>query len=320
MVAVEVDAFESSPSEVVIGFSLRDLDGTIVSSGRQQATLSPVERPRGIVLEHVVAFTTDPGSYVAKVAVADGHGRSGSVEHPVQAWQLADLPFASADLLLADASAPDANGLVVPVEARLSGDRLAVYTELYSNDPTTLDGVQVRIDVTESASGGSLVTGTGIAEPGQYPTSRIVSTTVPVDTLPPGRYLARAIMTRDDEPLAQLSRPFHVTRPLAPGVHSTPGLASASPDAMMPATVSQNVVRGLLGEALAFKSDDMLTAEVVGFFMDQLDEGHHAAASGPHRLAGGRLAPPTPGDCPRTRARVRRDPGCGRAVRRTPSN
>ena len=264
LVAVEIDAFESSPAEVAIGFFLRDVNGNIISSGSQRATLTPVARPRSAVFEHVVAFVTDPGSYVVKLAVADGRGRSGSVEHPVQAWQLADLPFASGDLLLADSSAPAANGLVVPVEARLSGDRLAVYTELYSDEPTTLDGVQVRIDVTESASGESLVTGMGATEPGDYPNSRIVSAIVPIDTLPQGRYLARAVVTRDDERLAHLSRPFHVTRPLAP------------PDAMMPAAASQEVVRGLLGEALAFKSDDVLTAEVVGFFMDQIDEGRPA--------------------------------------------
>ena len=117
LVAVEIDTFESSPTEVAMGFSLRDANGNIVSRGYQQATLTPVARPRGAVLEHAVAFVTDPGSYVAKLAVADGRGRGGSVEHPVQAWQLADLPFAAGDLLLADASVPSADGLVAPVEA-----------------------------------------------------------------------------------------------------------------------------------------------------------------------------------------------------------
>ena len=289
LVAVEIDAVESSPSEVAIGFSLRDVSGTIVSSGSHQATLTPVERPRGVVLEHVVGFTTDPGSYVAKLAVADGRGRSGSVEHPVQAWQLADLPFASGDLLLADPSAASADGLVVPVEARLSGDRLALYTELYSDDPTTLDGMQVRIEVTESASGGSLVTGTGVLEPGDRPTSRIVSAIVPIDTLPPGRYVARMVVTRDDESLAQLSRPFHVTRPLAPGVTSTPGLASAAPDVMMPAAASQDVVRGLLGNALAFQGAALLSTEVVGFFMDRVDENRPALKAVTSEVRAGNL-------------------------------
>ncbi len=294
-VPLEIDAVESSPSEVAIGFSLRDVDGNIVLSGRQQATLNPVERPRGAVLEHVVSFVADPGSYVARLAVADGHGRSGSVEHPVQAWQLADLPFASGDLLLADASTPAANDLAVPVEARLSGDRLAVYTELYSDEPTTLDSVQVRIDVVESASGESLVTGMGVPELGDDPNSRIVSAIFPTDTLPPGRYLARAVVTREDERLAHLSRPFLVTRPLAPGASPAPGRASASadasasPDAMMPAAATPSVVRELLGETLAFKSDDLLTAEVVGFFMDQIDKGRPALKAVTSEVRAGNL-------------------------------
>ena len=289
LVAVEIDTFESSPTEVAMGFSLRDVNGNIVSSGHQQATLTPVARPQGAVLEHVVAFVIAPGSYVAKLAVADGRGRSGSVEHPVEAWQLADLPFASGDLLLADASVPSAKGLVAPVETRLSGDRLALYTELYSDDPTTLDGMQVRIEVAESASGGSLVTGTGVLEPGDRPTSRIVSAIVPIDTLPPGRYVARMVVARGDENLAQLSRPFRVTRPLASGVLPTPGLASASPDAMMPAAASQNVVRGLLGEALAFKGNALLSTEVVGFFMDRVDESRPALKAVTSEVRAGNL-------------------------------
>ena len=272
LVPVEIDALESSPSEVAIGFSLRDSDGNMVSSGRQRATLTPVERPRGPVLEYVVAFVVDPGIYVAKLAVADGYGRSGSVEHPVQAWQLADLPFASGDLVLADASAPSANGWVAPVEARLTGNRLAVYTALYSDEPTTLDGVQVRIEVTGSASGRSLVTVTGVPAPGDQPNSRVVSAIVPIDRLPPGRYVARAVVTRDDESLAQLSRGFQVTRPLAPGGTPTPGVASAAADAMMPVAASPDVVRRLLGEALAFQGEDLLSTQVIGFFMDRLDE------------------------------------------------
>ena len=290
-VPLEIDAVESSPSEVVIGFSLRDVDGNIVSSGRQQVTLNPVERPRGAVLEHVISFITDPGSYVARVAVADGRGQSGSVEHPVQAWQLADVPFASGDLLLADASTGAPDELAVPVEARVAGDRLAVYTELYSDEPTGLDSVQVRVDVAESASGEPLVTGMGAPEPGDDPNSRVVSAIFPIHTLPPGRYLARAVVTREDERLAHLSRPFLVTRPLAPGAPRAAGRASTSPDATMPApATSEDVVRGLLGETLAFKSGDLLTAEVVSFFMDRLDEGRPALKEVTSEVRAGDLA------------------------------
>ena len=192
----------------------------------------------------------------------------------------------------------------------LSGDRLALYTELYSDDPTTLDGMQVRIEVTESASGGSLVTGTGVLELGDRPTSRIVSAIVPIDTLPPGRYVARMVVTRDDESLAQLSRPFHVTRPLAPGVTSTPGLASAAPDAMMPAAASQDVVRGLLGDALAFQGAALLSTEVVGFFMDRVDENRPALKAVTSEVRAGNLnrgGPP--------RVRDRRPDGGGVSAR-----
>ena len=267
-VSAEIDAFESSPAEVALGFSLRDLDGNMVANAQQQATLTPVDRPHGAVLERVVEFIVDPGSYVLKLAVVDEHGRRGSVEHRVQAWQLADLPFAAGDLLLADASLPSPNGLVPPVEAQLVGNQLAVYTELYSDQPATLDDVRVRVEITELASEESRVTGTGSIGPGARPQSRVVSSVVPIDPLPPGRYVARAIVTRDDERLAQLSRSFQITRPLVPGARRA---SPAAADAGTPAAASPDVVRGLLGEALAFQHDTLLTAEVIGFFMDRVD-------------------------------------------------
>ena len=107
--------------------------------------------------------------------------------------------------------------------------------------------------------------------------------------LPPGRYVARMVVARDDESLAQLSRPFHVTRPLAPGVTSTPGLASAAPDVMMPAAASQDVVRGLLGDALAFQGDALLSTEVVGFFMDRVDENRPALKAVTSEVRAGNL-------------------------------
>ena len=55
IVPVEIDALEPSPSEVAIGFSLRDSDGNIVSSGRQRA-----RSPQLSDLEGLYSNTSSP--------------------------------------------------------------------------------------------------------------------------------------------------------------------------------------------------------------------------------------------------------------------
>ena len=273
LVAAEINASGPSPSELVLGFSLRDLDGNIVASGEQQVTLEAIERPQGAVFEHAVAFITDPGSYVVKLAVADTNGLTGSIEHPLNAWQLTNLSFATADLLLADASGSSENGLIAPVEAQLSSNTLAVYTELYSEDPVKFNNLRVQVDVAKSETGKAWTTETSLPEPGMHPNERTVSVVVPVDTLPPGQYVARALVMRKEERLALLTRPFRITRPLVAAVARGPRVAA---NTMRPSATSRDVLVGLLGDALAFKGDDVLTPEVVTFFMDRIDEGRPA--------------------------------------------
>ena len=252
MIATEIAGDRNEATDLSLGYSLLDSEGAVVLSEIRRATVTPVDTPNGPVLENAWGLLVDPGSYMLRLAVVDEGGRRGSVEHPVQAWQMTDVPFAVGDLMLIEAPSAPGESIRAPVEARLSSGRLAVYMELYAESPDVFEDTQVRVDVAADESGPAQASGAGVLTVGDDTTRRVVAVGVPVDHLPPGHYVARASVTRGAEEVVRLYRPFQIT--------GTP-LASIST---------------MLAAPRAFARDQLLTSDVVDFFMDVLDLGRPA--------------------------------------------
>ena len=270
LMATEIDQPTKDSTEVTIGYSLVDNAGKVAVSGIQRPTLTPVDGARGPLLEYTGSFTVDPGNYTLKLAAIDGQGRRGSLEHMLQAWQMSGVPFAVGDLMLADTPTTPGEALRPPVEARLATGLLAAYTEIYSEKPEMFDATRVKVEVAATESGPALASGEGHLSTGSDPKRRVVSTVVPVAALPPGQYVARAIMTRGDEKVGQLSRPFQIT-PAA--VVARVGAAAS----IGPAPTA--LLASMLSPTAAFQRGDLLKSEVLGSFMDILDKGRPALKS-----------------------------------------
>ena len=133
VVVTETDGGNRQEQNATVGFTLADQNGGLVTSKLFHVILDVVERPDGPLRQHLVSVIVEPGRYRLKLAVIDADGRRGSVEHQVQALQLADVPFATSDLVLADAKMQPDKGLRPPVEARISSGQLRLYTEFYAD-------------------------------------------------------------------------------------------------------------------------------------------------------------------------------------------
>ena len=265
VIATEVDGDRNEPADLTMGYSLLDSEGVVVVSGTERATATPVDTPNGPVLENAWGLLVDPGSYTLRLAVVDEGGRRGSVEHPVQAWQMTDVPFAVGDLMLVDAPSGPGESMRAPVEARLSSGLLAAYLELYAASPDVFEGTEVRVEVAAAESGPAQASGAGVLTAGADTTRRLVSAGVSVDHLPPGHYVARASVMRGTDEVARLYRPFQIT--------STP-LSSIST---------------MLAAPRAFERNQLLTSDVVGFFMDVLDRGRPALEATTTQVRAGTL-------------------------------
>ena len=260
---------DNVPAEVSIGFMLLDTQGKIVASATDRPTLVAGDGPRGPVLEHAASLVLEPGTYTLKLAAIDDRGRRGSIEHTLTAWQMSGLPFALSDLLIADAPAKTLDTLRPPVEAHIVTGRMLAYLELYSDEPDFFGNAQVRVEVASDDS--SPVLASGFAQLGSLPDpkKRVVSAVLPVEALPPGQYVARAIIMRGDQTIGQLSRPLQVAEVSA---------------ARAPAVLS-----AMLTSPVPFQRDGVLRSDVIKYFMDVLDQGRPALKVTTAQVRGGRF-------------------------------
>lgn len=210
LVATEVGGEVDLTSDVTLAYALRDEEGTVLASGRQAVTATTADTPGGPVLEYSRWMRVDPGTYSLRVAVLDGAGRRGSVYHPLHVGALPDGPVAVGDLLVADT--PEGPGAFYPpVEARVVSGLLSVYTELYGEAASSLEEAHVVMEVASDALGAAQASVDAVLGRIAGTPLRVVRAEVPVDHLPPGRYVVRARVLSDSAEVARRHRPFQIT-------------------------------------------------------------------------------------------------------------
>ena len=93
-----------------------------------------------------------------------------------------------------------------------STDGLAAYIELYSNSEATWTGAMVTFEIADNQDRPPLASLPAQLMPGRQPTWRVATGVMPAQALPPGRYVARAQITRDGKAVGVLVRPFVLER------------------------------------------------------------------------------------------------------------
>jgi VWFA-related protein len=191
---------EQDGSPATLAFVLLDTSSVIAASATHVAAQG----------RHAFSTVVPPGDYTLKVAGIDPLGRRGSVERGFGA-RLGDAgSLQVSDLLIADPPASPAD----PLEPMIDGtghDELVAYLELYSDVGTTLRQASVRIEVANTESGPSFVTVPALLNRRDARWA-IARAQVPTTSLPPGRYVIRAQIYVDGQPVKRLARPFGVEK------------------------------------------------------------------------------------------------------------
>jgi TolA-binding protein len=157
--------------------------------------------------------------------------------------------FAVGDLVVG--RAPESGSTVIAnVEPHVDRE-LAAIVELYSTTPATLDQTKVTFEVADTEESPALVTTQAESVPGSQSSSRTMQGLIVARALPPGSYVARARITRDDKQIGLLMRPF-VLHPATAG--ATPVLTRATVTFAAPAfdraaTLAPALIKELLDAA-----------------------------------------------------------------------
>lgn len=225
MIAAQVGAPGTAAAEYTVGFLLIDEQNRVAASFGGRRTLSPLAGSPAEPLAFLGAVAVDPGVYTLRFGVVDPEGRRGSVIRDVNAWKLAGEEFASGDLIVGNVPAAG-DGLRASVEPHVTADALAMVIELYSSSAASLDRTMVTFEVADDEHSPALTSLPGRTAAGRQPNARVASGVLGAAALPPGRYVARARITRDGALLGALARPFVLER--AGGTRAVAPLAVAA--------------------------------------------------------------------------------------------
>ena len=231
-VSAQIGAAGTKPSAYTVGYIVINDANEMAGSLLTKATLSPGAGSPNEPLHFVSGVMLEPGIYSLRFGVVDEEGRRGSVVRDVNAWKMAGEPLAMGDLIIGSLPATG-QGIRAEVEPYVLDDRLAAYIELYSNAESTWSNAKVTFEIADNQDAPALASLPVQLVPGKQPTWRVASGILPAQALPPGRYVARAQITRDGKPVGVLVRPFVLeraagARTVAPGAVAAASLSFAS--------------------------------------------------------------------------------------------
>jgi hypothetical protein len=285
ILAAEIDP-ESMAKELdlAIGFAVFDNLGKPVVSGQERKIYSANTT---LPIRYELAVAVDPGVYRVRLAGVDLAGKSGSVEREVTAFGMTNHEFAIGDLILNSVRQGTDSDLRAPVVLKVADGLLATYTEVYTNQPGTLDDTKVVFEVADTAEGPTLQTSEAEFRERPDKTMRQALSVVRVGALPPGRYIARAIFSKGGKNVGKLSRPFDVVPGAKVGAASAGGTGAPGAGEPAPAAVMTGIVVG--ARPAIFKREDVLTPDMLRATLEVIDKNHPAAKTATARARTGKL-------------------------------
>jgi VWFA-related protein len=207
VLAAEVGQLGAPAAEYTVGYVLVDDQGNVASAGQEKRKLEPLDGRTNMPLGFIASLVVDPGNYHVRFGVVDPEGRRGSIIRDVHAWKTAGEEFAVGDLMIG--ALPANNQPMRPqVEPRVAEGRVAAYVELYAAKPDAFDGTDVTVEIADGEGTAALTGAPAQIVTARDGVSRIAQAVVTARMLPPGRYVARASITRNGKPAGLLLRPF----------------------------------------------------------------------------------------------------------------
>ena len=256
IVGADVGAPTTAATEMHVGLLLVDGSGKVAGNQLASVKLQPAAADEPQPLRFLGNLEVPAGDYTLRFAAIDPDGRQGSVHHSVRA-RLAEAGGVSISDLIVTAVARGQGGLRPEVHLELDTPALQTVMELSASDPKRLNNARVTFEVSESTNGEAIVSERGRlgnASGGRRPVSAVMD----VGVLPPGQYVARAVVRVAGEDAVTTTRPFEV----APRKTAAPSGGESAARAVG--------ARRMRPPIPPFRTEDVLAPEVVGPFVDHV--------------------------------------------------
>ena len=224
-VTTEFGTASAATEEAALAYVVLTDKGKVASASFKTYKATAV-RPTGPgPLQATTVLEVPPGTYVLRLAVLDSTGRIGSVEHPLEAAIAAAGGIEIADLLLAPAVVGSSGAVRLIADPVVDDEPLGAYLELYPRADDAVARATVTVEVAESDDGPAIASAAApigkTRDKGRY----VASAMLPLGLVPPGEYVARAIVDSGGRQTVQ-ARAFRLARAVPAGRMFTAELAS----------------------------------------------------------------------------------------------
>jgi VWFA-related protein len=236
VITAELGRAAIAPEQVAMGYVLLDERGRIVADSFQQYNARPLKDDEPAPLGVSTTVQVPEGHYRLRLAALDAGGRSGSVEHRLQAAIASTGDLEIADLMLTPAQAETTSSVQLVADASIASDLFGAYLELYPRDNAAAKAARVRLEIAETESGPAISATDAQIVDTKDPGRMAAQALLPIGLLPPGEYVARAVVSTGGRPAVQ-SRPFRLVQAVPAGPEFRKDLAARvgqfSPDQVL---------------------------------------------------------------------------------------
>ena len=274
IITAEVGDAAKASAEWPVGIIVLDKNDKIVVNRGGVSTLAPasagLDSPRLLL----TSVALDPGEYTLRIGAVDDAGRGGSVHHSINA-RLNKGPsgISVSDLMLVP-QPPVAGELPRPRPTTvIDNETVSAMLEMTGADQGLLGRTKVTLQISDAENGNALVNVE--ARQAARGNIRAFAAQMRLGVLPPGEYVARAVITTPGQPEMRLTRAFMLS-PVADTPAPPPDLGvPLDPDAP-PAPVAPSKI---LAPVPRFSPRTILIPEVVLPFLEGLADLHPPSPS-----------------------------------------
>lgn len=268
IISAEIGGPATTPAQWPVGLLVVDGRDRVVASRIEPTTLSPGDggESRRLLTTSVVL---DPGEYTLRLAAIDDEGHEGSVQHTIRA-RLTSGParIRIADLVLVPA-APAAGEAPKPRPAPLDREHVQALIEMSGGDERALDAARVRVRLSTTEGGPPLATVDARLR-SRGPRHRAFGASLGLGILPPGDYVASAIVSMPGEDDVTVARHFRLGTITVRAADAVPAPPEIDPDAPAPPPPAPKI----LAPVPTFAASTVLRPEVVAPFLEGLLDLH----------------------------------------------
>ena len=213
VVAADIDRSINPDGEFSVGYVVVNFDGKLITSQMDSALPRPEPENRG-TQRYFSYAPVDPGKYTLKLVVVDDAGRRGSIERIIEPRLTEAGPIRATDLIIGEGSD---RGWALPVAPSVTGDitkgTLYSYIELFGETSEIFSRSSVTLEIQRPDGSAPVLrvplqldTPKGEGEC----TCRVAPARVRLSDLPPGDYVARAVIAMGVDAVGEVSRPFRI--------------------------------------------------------------------------------------------------------------